>query len=149
MRIIGVGNEYRRDDAAGLIAARRLRARGVEADEHTGDLATLMERWSGADDLILIDAVRSGAVPAGTLHRLDVSRAPLPRELFRSSTHALGLAEAVELSRALGTLPGRVTIYGIEAHDFAPRVGLSADVERAVATVVDDVARVAAAPRTC
>ena len=47
---------------------------------------------------------RSGAAP-GTTRRLDASRERLPAELFRGSTHALGLAEAVELARALDRLP--------------------------------------------
>lgn len=139
MIVIGLGNEFRHDDAAGLVAARRLRERGMAAEEHEGDLATLIDRWKGADGVILMDAVSSGAAP-GTLHRLDVSTSPLPRELFKSSTHALGLADAVELSRTLGTLPARVLVFGVEARDFTAGLGLSAEVERALSALVEEVA---------
>jgi hydrogenase maturation protease len=138
MMVIGLGNEFRHDDAVGLIAARRLREQGVAAEEHEGDLATLIDRWSGTDGLILMDAALSGAMP-GTLHRLNVSTSPLPRELFKSSTHALGLADAVELSRTLGTLPARVFVFGVEARDLTAGVGLSPEVERALPVLIEEV----------
>ena len=138
MMVIGLGNEFRHDDGIGLIAARRLREHGVTAEEHEGDLAALMDRWMTADGVILIDAVSSGAEP-GTLHLLDVSAAPLHREYFNSSTHALGLADAVELSRTLGTLPPRVYVFGVEAGNVSAGVGLSSKVERALPVLIKEV----------
>ena len=138
MMVIGLGNEFRHDDAIGLVAARRLGERGIPAEEHEGDLATLMSRWAGADGLILIDAVTSGAAP-GTVHRLDVTASPLKRELFKGSTHALGLADAVELSRALGTLPARVLVFGVEVRDVNTGIGLSPEVEQALPGLVEEV----------
>jgi hydrogenase maturation protease len=138
MIVIGLGNEFRHDDAVGLIAARRLRECGVPAEEHEGDLASLIDRWKQSDVLILIDAVTSGATP-GTLHRLDVSAAPLNRELFQTSTHALGLADAVELSRTLGTLPARVLVFGVEVQDLRAGVGLSPEVEQALPILLEEV----------
>src|SRR5262249_20160842 len=114
MIVIGVGNDFRGDDAAGLIAARRLRERGLLVQEHQGDMAGVIERWKGADRLILIDAVAPGRMP-GAIYRLDASAAPLDCELFNTSTHVFSLAGAVELSRALGTLPPHVLVFGIEA----------------------------------
>ena len=37
--VIGIGNDFRHDDAAGLVAARQLRERGVAARMHEGDRA--------------------------------------------------------------------------------------------------------------
>ena len=138
MLTIGLGNEFRHDDAIGLIAARRLRERGVSTEEHEGDLATLIDRWRHVDELIVIDAVRSGA-PPGTVHHLEVGASPLNRELFRSSTHQLGLADAIELSRTLNTLPARVDLFCVEVQDVSAGVGLSADVERALTPLIEDV----------
>ncbi|MCP4684238.1 MAG: hydrogenase maturation protease, partial [bacterium] len=64
IRVIGVGNEFRGDDAVGLIVASRLREqlpKSIEIIEHTGDGATLMDAWEGADRVYIIDAVKSGA----------------------------------------------------------------------------------------
>ena len=138
MTVIGLGNDFRHDDAAGLVAARLLRERGVAAEEHQGDMAALMERWKGADDLILIDAVVSGSAP-GTLHRIDVSASSLKRETFKGSTHALSLTDAIELSRALGTLPHRVFVFGVEVRDLTAGLGLSPEVEEAIRVLVNEI----------
>ena len=132
--VIGVGNRARRDDAAGLVAAEQLAGR-----LHEGDATGLLDAWEGADLAIVIDAVRSGADP-GTIHRLDASAAPLPARLRTStSTHAIGVGEAIELARALGRLPRRVLVLGIEGRRFEAGVGLSREVAAAVDRVVESV----------
>jgi hydrogenase maturation protease len=138
MMVIGVGNEFRGDDAAGLVAARRLRESGLLVHEHQGDMAALIDRWKGADSLILIDAVAPGRTP-GAIYRLDARSAPLDRELFNTSTHAFGLADAVELSRSLGTLPQHVLVFGIEAGNLALGVGLSPEVEVVLPRLMNEV----------
>ena len=139
--IIGLGNEYRRDDAVGLVVARRLREAAPESVrvlEESGEGAALLESWQDADTVILIDAVHSGARP-GTIHRLDASVQPIAKKFFRFSTHAFGLAEAVELARALGRLPQRLIVYGVEGKSFEAGVGLSPEVEAAAQEVVERV----------
>jgi hydrogenase maturation protease len=139
--VIGIGNAYRSDDAAGLIAARRVNEQASEhcsVIEHTGEGAALMELWKGADTTIVIDAVRSGAAP-GTVSRFDAALCPLPVSMFRDSTHAFGLAEAVELGRALKQLPPQLIVYGIEAQNLKAGTSLSPAIEFAVQTVVERV----------
>ena len=67
------------------------------------DPAGLLDVWTGAEHAILVDTVVSGAKP-GTVQRFDASTVPLPASLAGSSTHALGVAEAIELARALHRL---------------------------------------------
>jgi hydrogenase maturation protease len=55
----------------------------------------------------------------------------MPAGSLRYSTHAFGVAEAVEMDRALGGLPRRLTIYGIEGANFAAGEELTAEVESA------------------
>ncbi|HEV2350118.1 MAG TPA: hydrogenase maturation protease [Terriglobia bacterium] len=139
--VIGVGNPYRRDDGAGLAAARKLRDLAGDSSavaEHGGEGAALLDLWKGAAVLILLDAVQSGAKP-GTIHRLDASSQPLPAALFRTSTHAFSIAQAVELARALGELPQRVIVYGIEGKEFESGTGLSGEVEEGVVGLVERV----------
>ena len=95
-------------------------------------------RLEGADSLWLVDAVSSGA-PPGTVHRIDAGGRALPADLFRASTHHLGLADAVELARALGRLPARVVFYGIEGESFDAGQGLTTDVAGAVECVAQTV----------
>jgi len=139
LKLVGVGNRWRGDDGAGLevasILARRAPA-GVSVLEHEHEPVDLIEAFDGASTVWLIDAVRSGAAP-GTLHRFDASERPLPAELFSVSTHHLGLADAVELARALKRLPGRVIVHGIEGGSFAAGGELTPAVAAATRTLAD------------
>lgn len=141
IRVIGVGNPDREDDAAGIEAVRRLAAHGrpeVEPRECRADPADLLAAMVGADDVIVVDAMAAGTDP-GTVVRIDASETPVPAELFRGSTHGLGVAEAVELARNLGVLPRHVVIYGIEGRGYRVGRPLSRDVAFAVAQVVDRI----------
>ncbi len=127
--VIGVGNPTRGDDAAGLEVARRLRK--VESHQQVGGSYELIDLWDGADEVILVDAARSGA-SAGTLLRFDASDRPLPGGVLATSTHSIGITETVEMARSLGRLPGRLVVYGIEVSDLTPGAPLSAPVESTV-----------------
>jgi hydrogenase maturation protease len=139
--VIGIGNPYRSDDAAGLIVARRLKEQSIprcEVHELVGEGTALMELWRGAERVVVIDAVQSGAAP-GTIHRFQAHRHPLPARVFRDSTHAFGLIEATELSRALKQLPPNLVIYGIEGEIFDAGTGLSQTVLDRVNDLVRDL----------
>ena len=63
--IIGLGNDYRGDDAVGRAIARRLQAiagDNIRVLEESGEGVALMESWKGGDFVILIDAIHSGAL---------------------------------------------------------------------------------------
>ena len=140
LQIIGVGQEWRGDDAAGLLVARRLRPLAgsrVNVLENSGSVSDLLVAWQESDALILADAVRGGGRP-GEIYRFPVHERPLPAELFpATSTHAWGVAQAVDLSRVLGALPPYLVVYGIEGQDF----GLGREVSPEVARAVPEVAR--------
>ncbi len=139
--VIGVGNLYRRDDAVGLIVARALRERNldnIEVLEMSGEGTALLEAWRGAETVILIDAVHSGAAP-GTIFRVEAHRQPIPTKFFRYSTHNFGLAEAIELARTLGQLPKELIVYGIEGKDFTVGEGLSPGVAHAASQVLKQI----------
>jgi len=132
--VVALGNAYRRDDGAGLAVAERLRGRlpnDVRIVESEQEPTRLIDAWDGAEIAVVVDAVASGGEP-GTLHRFDASEEPVPERLFRSSTHSFGVGEAIELARALGRLPGRVIVYGIEGAAFEAGEGLSDEVAQAV-----------------
>jgi hydrogenase maturation protease len=136
--VIGIGNRLRGDDAAGVIAAERLRAAAPTATimELEGEPISLLECWEGEETVVLIDAVVSGS-EAGTVHRIDPLAAPLPDYLSRTSTHAIGLADVIELARALDRLPRRLVVLGIEGLRFEAGEGLSPEAEAGVAQAVD------------
>lgn len=140
--VIGVGNPYRHDDAAGLVAVERLARRlpdGVDVVPCEQEPSRIVDAWQGARAAVVVDAVSSGAEP-GTLHRFDASASPVPARVFHSSTHAFGIAQAIELARALGRLPERVVVHGVEAANFSAGDGLTGRVDAAIDPLVDAVA---------
>jgi len=141
MLVIGYGNSRRGDDAAGILVAESLRKCGIRAETCEGDAAALMEAWAGDQDVIIVDAVVTGA-PVGTVHVWENWPASA-RATRTSSTHGLGVAEAVELSRVLNRLPARLRIYGIEALQFEPGAQISREldsgIEEAVRRIAEDV----------
>ena len=138
--VIGLGNSWRGDDGAGPAVARSLRDE-VPARVHVyeGEPVGLIEDWASADAVIVVDAVSSGA-PPGTIHRLDPLAEPIPAALSQGSTHAFGLAETIELARALDRLPPRLTVYGIEGERFTAGEELSGRVRAAVDELVGELA---------
>ena len=136
--IIGIGNAYRGDDAVGLRVAQHLKKQTldhVNILEESGDGVALMESWKDADTVILIDAVYSGDNP-GTIHRFNACTQPIPIKFFHYSTHAFGVAEAIELARVLNQLPPHLIVYGIEGKCFDAGVELSFEVEKAAQEIV-------------
>jgi hydrogenase maturation protease len=141
VRIIGVGNLFRGDDAAGVLAARRLKALvGDLADVIEAELAGLdvLDLMAEASTVFLIDAARSGQ-PAGTIHRFDASAGPITADLFPHSTHVLNAVDAIEMGRTLGLLPSRVIVYGLEVGDTRAGNELSPAVAAALDQVVKRV----------
>lgn len=143
--VVGIGNEFRGDDAIGLTVLRQLKRdlpAGARAVELTGDQSYLLELMLSTDAMIIVDAVQSSA-PAGTVFRVDASEDPVPEDFLSFSTHTFDSAGAVELARTLGSLPGRVLIYGIVGRNFSFAPGVAAEVEEVIeivaARIINDI----------
>ena len=134
MLIIGCGNRQRGDDAAGILVAEQLRSLGIEAEICSGESSDLIELLRGVDDVIVIDSVLTGG-ELGAVHLWDAQYS-LPLRKISGSTHGFGVAEAIELSRALDALPHKPRIYGIEGKNFEIGSAMSPEVEDGVHEVV-------------
>jgi len=119
--VVGLGNPILCDDAVGIKAARMVK-------EHLGDLAglevteayagglRLMEAIAGYDRAVIVDAMKSGSAPPGTLARLRPGGVATTRNLL--CTHDGDLDSSLRLGRELGLdLPREIEIIGIEADD--------------------------------
>lgn len=126
--VIGVGNEYRRDDGVGPAVARALAALGVHAEISDGDPVRLMESWEGAEVVVIVDAVRCTPAVPGRWHRTT-----LPHTVPAASTHGFGVPEAVDLADALDRRPENLVVYAVEITDTGFGTGLSPAVAAAVA----------------
>lgn len=138
IRIIGLGNGMRGDDAVGLLVAHRLRQEiGDRVDVVEAEMAgvDLVELMKGANVVFLIDAARSGQAP-GTIHRLDGSAGSISAPIFPRSSHAIGTADALELARGMGVLPATVIVYGVEVENTEVGRPLSSAVAKVLEQVV-------------
>ena len=147
IKIIGLGNSFRGDDGVGNLVARQLfshQSPSVSIIEGGVAGLNLLHEMEGTDKLILIDAVSSQS-EEGTITRFTVPQdldiiARLAWSTSGSSTHDLGLQEALTLANTLRALPPSVVIYGIELGRVDHGVELSPKVEEAVHTVVNRIA---------
>ena len=151
--VVGLGSPDRGDDAVGRAVARAVAERmpGVAVVDHE-DPTSLLDLWAGHEPVVVVDAVRSGAEP-GTVHHLETGADGEPvtatawAHTGHGGTHAVGLAEMVELGRVLGRLPARLVVVGIEAERFDHGAPMSPRVAAAVPSAAERVRRELAATR--
>jgi len=140
--VIGVGNRYRSDDAAGLLAADLLKSAQIqEVHVVTGitDGASMIDLWQGYEAVYVVDAVVSGEEP-GKIYRFDAASGTVPKSFFNPySTHSFSVAEAIQLAFALDKLPANLIVYGIEAKNFEQGEHVSPDVAAAVSVVAGKI----------
>lgn len=151
--VIGIGNEFRRDDGVGPAVAALVRERSVTrplpagATVHTCDAepGRLMGLWEDAGLAVVVDACFPPSPRPGRVHRWCPLPDTAPRLTARHSTHGLGLAETVRLAHVLGRGPRRLVIYAVEGADSSLGTGLTPAVAGAARTlaeyVEDDIAR--------
>lgn len=138
--IIGLGNRFLHDDAAGIRVAEALRKElktkdnqppeEVRIEEYEEMDLSILQEMKGASRLIIMDSMKSGTDPGTvSLFRLaaksgDVESLP--------SLHELDLSDIVYLAQRMGMLECPVLIVGIEPADLSIGEGLSEEVEAAI-----------------
>ena len=123
--IVGVGNIWRSDDGVGIAVARAIKkcfgmARPhVEVMESDGEITRLLDCFGEFKYVYLIDAICADPHEDGAIIKLDALKSPLQEmEQMRASTHAMGIAQAIEMARAMGRLPVILRIFAIKASRF-------------------------------
>ena len=151
--VIGVGNRDRGDDAVGPIVCDRLRARsGHAASLRTfvceGSILDLALHWDHDDHVVIVDAMQPGNTP-GRIVTVDATVEPLATP-GAVSTHEIDVSVAIELARAIGRMPARLSIVGIEAAQTEwgapPSPAGEAAIDTVVELVVELVDELAAGP---
>ena len=155
--IIGLGNEFMRDDGFGIIALRLLREKILAHDRNAASEEnrllphlTFRESTTGGLDIldlilgfrncILLDAVITGSYEPGTLFRHVYNAC---REDVRLvSSHQINLTEVLGLAKLYhADAPQSVVVYGMEVEDALTfSVGCTKKVQEMLPLFVETVA---------
>ena len=136
--VLGVGNLLLSDEGIGVHVANRLLEMdlpaAVKVIEGGTDGFRLMNVVTGADRVIVIDAVKGGGEP-GSIYRFDIEDAPSSPETYKTSVHQIGILEVFHFSEFLGK-PPEATIIGVEPKSMEMSMELSPEIEAKVPRVI-------------
>jgi hydrogenase maturation protease len=129
--VLAVGSPHG-DDQAGWQVVERLQREPVEGIEAilVRTPLELLEHLKPRAALVIVDACRSGAEP-GTILRTEWPDSRLGG-CDGPSTHGFGVVRVLELAAALGRLPSRVVLLGVEANACGPAGKVSPAVTHAL-----------------
>jgi len=117
--VLCLGNAIRADDAVALHVADRLVAEGLAGAVVRRSAASglyLLDDMEGFDQVVVVDAVRTGARPPGAVLSFPLEDLRAPEG---PSPHAIGLPSALGRARAAGApVPSRVHVVAVEAEDM-------------------------------
>jgi hydrogenase maturation protease len=138
--VLGVGNTLLSDEGVGVKAIEKLQQdfalppEVVVIDGGTTGME-MLEDLSGADHIIMIDAVRSGKAPASIV-RLADEQIPV---FFRTklSPHQIGLSDVLATLELMGEQPGGITVIGVEPVSLETGMALTPQVEARLPEVVE------------
>ncbi|MBW2107548.1 MAG: HyaD/HybD family hydrogenase maturation endopeptidase [Deltaproteobacteria bacterium] len=137
--ILGVGNLLLSDEGVGVHVANALMKmelpEGVEVFEGGTDGFRLMNVVTGADRLIVVDAVKGGGDP-GSIYRFDVKDAPSMPDSYKTSVHQIGILEVIHFSDFIGKTPEAV-IIGVEPKSVEMSMELSPEVQAKMPRIIE------------
>lgn len=144
LTIIGCGNLNRSDDGVGVVVARKLMdAVRARSDVQVFDAGTggmdVMFRARGSDELIVVDASRSGSA-AGSIFKVPGPELAAAHEPSYS-LHDFRWDHALYAGRRIfgDDFPSRVTVFLIEAGNLDLGLTLSEPVSEAAGRVAADI----------
>ncbi|MDA8156081.1 MAG: HyaD/HybD family hydrogenase maturation endopeptidase [Actinomycetota bacterium] len=142
--VLGIGNLLMRDEGAGVHAVGVLRENfsfppGVTVMDGGTMGLDLLYFLEGADRLLMMDAVASGAQP-GAVRMFEGSEIP-PSAWGKYSVHQIGLQDLVTAMRLTGQEPPEICLAGIEPKEVRLDIGLSAEVEAGLPALIDAVVK--------
>ncbi len=147
IRVVGLGNEWTGDDAAGLkVAEALLPYKTASFDVQVLGVPEfhMFEGLNENDVLIVVDACQ-GSGEAGRVSKLPLDA--LPEDLMRhGSSHGLGLQHWLSMKQELDGISCQVLIYAIELEQITMGAPLSPAVATAVEKLVAQLSRQYAEP---
>jgi len=144
LAIVGVGNLLLSDEGVGVHVVRALRGTllpsGVAVFEFGTRGLEILEAVEGFKKVVIVDAVRSGAVP-GSIRRWRLGELLDAAAPSMVSLHEIDLLTTLKVGRATAKLPDDVVIVGIEPKALSPGLELSPELKVKVQELLDLVTK--------
>jgi hydrogenase maturation protease len=139
--VVGVGNQFMRDDGVGIAVASELKKRSLGDDvlilqRHMLDISVLLLA-ENASKLIVVDALKAGTAP-GTVVRFTATRKGSPG-LKVPLTHDMRLADLIALAKKSKISLCPTVVIGVEPADCTIGEGMTPMVREAVPAAVKAV----------
>ena len=142
LKVIAVGNDLYGDDAVGKAVLNALEhipeMREVELVDGATDALGLIDHFSGADHVIIVDAAQMGEKP-GTVKVFSREEVKLKIKMDNLSVHGISLAETFDIAQVVDSLPEKITIIGIEPKNIGISQNLSDVVTQSISEVVSNI----------
>lgn len=114
--ILGIGNDIKRDDAVGLIAAReihdRIEREDIEVKEASSGGLPLLDEIKGYDRVSIIDSVVTPKGEPGDWYPLPLE--DLEGKSSRIASHSVDLKTMQEMGRKMGESMPEIKVYAVE-----------------------------------
>jgi hydrogenase maturation protease len=137
--ILGVGNILLSDEGVGVHVVNELMKLdlppGVTVVEGGTDGFRLIDIITEADRLIVIDAVKGGAVP-GSIYRFNIDEIKDCPPGFKTSVHQIGILEVINLSSLIGKTPN-TTVISVEPKSLGMGMELSPEVKAKIPRIIE------------
>ena len=137
--ILGIGNVLLSDEGVGVHVANELTKMDlpphVSVVEGGTDGFRLLNIVTGADRLIIVDAVKGGDEP-GSIYRFDVDEVRNCPSGFKTSVHQIGILEVIDLSGLIGKTP-HATVIGVEPKSLEMCMELSPEIKEKVPKIIE------------
>ncbi len=146
LKIIGIGQSFRGDDAIGIQIVEEWRKlclsfiaeNGVEVEVSSLPGLGLIDMMAGFETVIFVDAVQTGFELPGTIYKLrEKQLASFVSSAKRA--HGWGAAESLRLGREIRMeeMPETVRILGVEARQFEMGADISAEIKEKFPEIIE------------
>ena len=139
LKVIGIGNALRGDDAVGPIIIEKLLASDNGSStvliDAGSDAFTVLEHLMGTDPLLIIDCAKMGKSP-GEIKMFDVTEASITETSKVVSLHGLGFADVYRMAREMGEV-AQCKIIGVEPKSIEFDTNLSDEIKKSIPKILN------------
>jgi hydrogenase maturation protease len=141
--VLGIGNPILSDDGVGIRVAQEIKRKVPDAEVRELSVSGLaiLDEIEGYDRLIIIDSMKTGKNPPGTLSKLKME--DLKYAMHLSSYHSVNFPTAMSLGKKFySNIPGQIEIYAIEIREntvFGEKC--TPEIENAIGNITEQIVR--------